>query len=193
MTTRERQEDKRLASHSHCFGENRSPILQPSDNTDQIESNAAENQRLHLHATRMILQESKDCIKKFIDEAIMEISPYMLAAMGYHDQTCQNAKEIADISLETLNEIMISFQSALDPYLRTHDDGINYFYRWVAPIWAAQTYRNTICNMANYMAITIRLANAMVLPNMEAFTMSMEQAKKNAKALSTIISNNSGM
>jgi hypothetical protein len=63
----------------------------------------------------------------------------------------------------------------------------------VAPIWAAQTYRNAICNMANYMAITIRLANAMVFPNMEAFTMSMEQAKKNAKALSTIIPNNSGI
>ena len=41
--------------------------------------------------------------------------------------------------------------------------------------------------MANYMAITIRLANAMVLPNMEAFMMSIEQSKKTAKALSTII------
>lgn len=173
MTTRVRQDDKRLASH---FGGDRISTVQPSDNTaSQIVSNATENQRLHLHATRQILQESKDCIKKFIDGAIMEFSPYMAAVMGYHDQAYQNTKEIADISLEILNEAAISFQSSLDPYLRTHDDGINYFYRWVAPIWAAQTYRNTICNMANYMAITIRLANAMVLPNM-----SMMQAKKNA-------------
>jgi galactokinase/mevalonate kinase-like predicted kinase len=157
----------------------------------QIVRNATENQRLHLHATRMILQESKDCIKKSIDEVIMEISQYMAAVMGYHDQSYQNTKEIVDNSLEILNETVISFQSALDPYLRTHDDGINYFYRWVAPRWAAQTYRNTICNMANYMAITFRLANAMVFSKIEAFTMSMEQAKKSAKALSTIISNTS--
>jgi hypothetical protein len=37
------------------------------------------------------------------------------------------------------------------------------------------------------MAITIRFANAMVLPNMEAFMMLIEQSKKTAKALSTII------
>jgi hypothetical protein len=186
MTTRERQEDKRLASHSHCFGENRSPILQPSDNTDQIESNAAENQRLHLHATRMILQESKDCIKKFIDEAIIEFAPYSTTLMGYHDQTYQNTKEIADIFLEILNEAAFSFQSALDPYLRTHDDGINYFYRWVAPIWIAQTYRNTICNMVNYMVITIKLANAIVFPNMQSLQKMLVEQRKNANALSRI-------
>jgi hypothetical protein len=84
-----------------------------------IVSNATENQRLHLLATRMILQESKDCIKKSIDEAIMEISPYMDAIMGYHDQGYQNTKEIVDNSLEILYDAVISFQSALDPYLRT--------------------------------------------------------------------------
>ena len=139
MTTRERQEDKRLTSH---FDGDRIPTVRPSDNTEsQIVSNATENQQLHLHATRLILQESKDCIKKFIDGAIMEFSPYMAAVMGHDDQTYKNTMQIADISLEILNEAAISFQSALDPYLRTHDDGINYFYRWVAPIWAAQTYR----------------------------------------------------
>jgi hypothetical protein len=100
----------------------------------------------------------------------MEISHHSQVAKMYFktdylEQTCQGTKE--DSYLETVNEIMISFQSALDPYLRTHDDGINYFCCWVAPIWAAQTHRNTLCNMANYMAITIRLANAMVLPNMK--------------------------
>jgi hypothetical protein len=45
--------------------------------------------------------------------------------------------------------------------------------------------------MANYMAITFRLSNIMVISNIEAFRMSMEQAKKNAKALSTIIPNTS--
>jgi len=185
MTTTERQEDKGLASYSSYFGWNKSPTVQPSSDitASQIISNATENQRLHLYTTRMILQESKDCIKKFIDEVMMEMSPYTVAVMGYHDQTCQNTKEIVDSYMEILTETVISFQSALDPYIRTHDDGINYFYRWVAPMWAAQSYRNTICNMANYMVITIRAVNAMVIPNMEAFRMSVEQAKKNPKKL----------
>jgi hypothetical protein len=168
MTTRERQEDKRLASYSSSLGGNRSPTMQSSHvTTSRIESNTTENQRLHLHATRIILQESKDCITKFIDEVMMEISPYSAAVIGYHDQTCQNTKEVVDRYIEILNEIVISFQSALDPYIRTHDDGINYFYRWVVPVWAAQAYRNTVCSMANYLAINIKLANAMVFPNMK--------------------------
>jgi hypothetical protein len=184
MTTRERQEDKRLASH---FGGNRISPMQPSDNTaSQIVSNAMENQRLHLQSTRKILQDSKDCIKKFIDEAIIEFAPYSTTLMGYHDQTYQNTKEIADMFLEILNEAAISFQSALDPYLRTHDDGINYFYRWVAPIWIAQTYRNTICNMVNYMVITIKLANTIVFPNMQSLHDMLVEQRKNANALSRI-------
>jgi hypothetical protein len=52
----------------------------------------------------------------------------MYFKMDYLEQTCQNIKEILDGYLETLNEIMISFQSGLDPYLPTHDDEINYLY-----------------------------------------------------------------
>ena len=62
----------------------------------------------------------------------MEISRHSQIAKiyfktDYLKQTCQDTKDVVDRYLEAVNKIMISFQSALDPYLRTHDDGINYF------------------------------------------------------------------
>jgi hypothetical protein len=168
---RDRQEDKASTSPSAYFVGDRNPSVQSSDNmSSQIVSSAAQNRQLHLNATRKILQESKECVKRSIDEVAMEISRYrhvakMYFKMDYLEQTCQDTKEMVDGYLETLNEIMISFQAALDPYLRTTDDGINYFYRWVAPQWVAQTYGNIMCNMANYMAITSRLANGMIFAN----------------------------
>jgi hypothetical protein len=186
---REWQEDKRSTSPSSYLAVDRNSTVQPTRDTASQISAAKENQRLHLHATRMILEENKDSIKKSIDEATLEISRYTQALKDYQEQTCQDTKEIVDSYLETLNEIIISFQSDLDPYIRTNDDGINYFYQWVAPRLAAQTYRNTIYNIANNMLVTTRLANSMIFANMEAFMVSTRKAKDNAKEFARIAVN----
>jgi hypothetical protein len=129
---REWREDKTSTSPSSYFAGDRSSTVQPTDNmSSQIVSSTTENQPLHLNATRKILQESKDCIKKSIDEATMEISRYSQVAKDYRDQTCQDTKEIVDNSLETLNEIMISFQSALDPYLHTRCESTIFTTGWL--------------------------------------------------------------
>jgi hypothetical protein len=62
-------------------------------------------------------------------------------------------------------------------FLEYRDYGINYFYHWVVPKWVAQTYRNILCNTANYMVVTSRLANSLISVNIETFRASMEQAK----------------
>jgi hypothetical protein len=68
---REWQEDKRSPSPSSYFAGDRNSTVQPAHDTEsQITSATPENQRLHLHATRMTLEENKDNIKKSIDEAI---------------------------------------------------------------------------------------------------------------------------
>jgi hypothetical protein len=159
---RDWQEDKAPASSSSYFVGDRNPSIQSTGNiSSQMVSGATENRQLHLNATRKILQESKGCLKRSIDEVTMEISCYS----PYLEQTCHYTRDIVDRYLEMLNEVMIAFQAALDPYLRTADDGINYFYRWVAPRWIAQTYRNMLCEMANYVVITSRLANSMIFAN----------------------------
>ena len=52
-----------------------------------------------------------------------------------------------------------------------------------APTWAAQTYRNTISNMANYVVIMSRLANSIIFADMEAIMTLVEQAKKGWKGI----------
>ncbi len=159
---RDWQEDKASASSSSYSVGDRNSSIQSTDNiSSQIVSGAAENRQLHLNATRKILQESKGCVKRSIDEVTMEISRYS----PYLEQICHYTRDAVDSYLEMLNEVMIAFHAALDPYLRTTDDGINYFYRWVAPRWVAQTYRNILCEMANYVVITSRSANSMIFAN----------------------------
>jgi hypothetical protein len=158
---RECQEDEAPASSSSYSLGDRNSSISTGNISSQMVSSATENRQLHLNATRKILQESKGCVKRSIDEVTMEISRYS----PYLEQTCHYTRDIVDSHLEMLNEIMIAFQAALDPYLRTTDDGINYFYRWVAPRWIAQTYRNMLCEMANYVVITSRSANRMIIAN----------------------------
>lgn len=43
--------------------------------------------------------------------------------------------------------------------------------------------RNTISNMANYVAIMSRLANSIIFADMEVFMTSVEQAKKGWKGI----------
>jgi hypothetical protein len=159
---RDWQEDKASTpSSSYSLADRNSSIQSTGNISSQMVSSVTENRQLHLNATRKILLESKGCVKSSIDEVTMEISRYS----PYLEQTCHYTSDIIDSYLEMLNEITIAFQAAIDPYLRTPDDGINYFYRWVAPRWIAQTYRNMLCEMANYVVITSRSANSMIFAN----------------------------
>jgi vacuolar-type H+-ATPase subunit D/Vma8 len=134
------------------------------DTSPTIEGSAGmstkENQKqLHLQATRRALDQTKETIKRSMDDTTSEISRYIQAINDYQENTFQETKEFIDSYLEIQNETIISFQSAWDPYLRTNDDGLNYYYYWVAPKWMAQVYAETIRTLTDNMTTAVKLVN----------------------------------
>jgi hypothetical protein len=133
------------------------------DTSPPIEGLAAvetkEKQQLHLQATRRALDQTKETIKRSMDETTSEISHYIQAINDYQENTIQGTKEFIDSYLETQKEIIISFQSAWDPYLRTNDDGMNYYYYWVAPKWMARAYAETIRTITDNMTAAVKVVN----------------------------------
>jgi hypothetical protein len=186
-TRKEGQEDKTSTSPS--------PHTPNADPTVQLIDNAAvsskEKRQLHLHVTRRALDQTKDNVKRSIDEVGREVSCYNSAVNDYQEQTLQDAKEIIDSYLEAQKEFIISLQSTLDKYLRTNDDGMNYYYYWVAPKWIAGTYVKTVSVIVDDMIAATRLANSMIFANIRALRTSTQLARNSAKELSRLSINTS--
>ena len=186
-TRREGQGDKASSTSPSSSMPDTSPTIQLIGAAAAVAS--TENRQLHLQVTRRALDETKENIKKSIDEAASEISRYTQAVNDYQEQTFQDTKEIIEGYLETQKEFITSFQSAWDPYIRTNDDGMNYFYQWVVPKWMAQTYTNTVRTIANNIILMTKLANSGIFANIGAFRTLSQQARDNAKELSRLAIN----
>lgn len=136
-----------------------------------------ENQKLHLQATRRALTQTKENIERSIDELTSEISRYIRAMNDYQENNLQETKEFIDNYLETQKELIISFQSAWDPYFRTNDDGMNYYYYWAAPKLMAQAYAGTTSILTYNMTAAIKFANN-INENIVSFSRSKHRGTK---------------
>ena len=133
------------------------------------------------HEINRALNETKDNIRKTIDEARSQIPRYTQSVNDYQEQTIQAAREIADNYLESQKEIINSFQSAWSPYAE------NLFRtNWMSPRNVAELYANMVSSFANNMIAATRLTNNIIFTNMEVFKTSIQQAKDNTKELSRI-------
>jgi hypothetical protein len=133
------------------------------------------------HQIDRALDETKDNIRKTIDDARSQIPRYTQAVNDYQEQTIQAAREIADSYLESQKKIIDSFQSAWGPYTE------NLFRtNWMSPRSIAELYANIVSSFANNMITAIRLTNNMIFANMDAFKTPVQQAKDSTKELSRI-------
>ena len=133
------------------------------------------------HQIDRALDETKDNIRKTIDDARSQIPRYTQAVNDYQEQTIQAAREIADSYLESQKKVIDSFQSAWSPYTE------NLFRtNWMSPRSIAELYANIVSSFANNMITAIRLTNNMISANMDAFKTSVQQAKDSTKELSSI-------
>jgi hypothetical protein len=130
------------------------------------------------------LDKTKANIRRLTDKASEEAPHYAQAFNEYQEQTIQATKEIADNYIESQKEISDSLQSAWYPFVKNTYWGFwNY---WFSPASAAELYALAVGNNTDMMIAATRLANNMVVANLEAFRTSIQQAKQNAKELSTL-------
>jgi len=139
------------------------------------------------HSINRALDETKDSIRRSIDEARSQIPHYTQSVNEYQEQTIQAAREIADNYIESQKEIINSFQSAWVPYAESMYER---FYAYcMSPKRMTEAYTRIVSNFADNMNAATRVANNIVFTNMDAFKMSVQQARDNARELSRIGTN----
>jgi hypothetical protein len=127
------------------------------------------------------LYETKDHIRKAKDETRRDNPRYTQAGNEYQEQTIQAATEIADIFLESQKEIINSFLSAWVPQIEAANRVFT--TSWVSPRDLADNYARVLSALADSTMAATRLTNNTMLPNIEAFKTSIQQAMDNVKEL----------
>jgi hypothetical protein len=144
-------------------------------------------QKEQQQAVNKALDQTRDDIRKSVNEAKREIPRYTEAVNEYQEQTIEAAREIADNFIESQKEIINSFQSAWTPYADSFTRNINTV---VHPGRVSEVYANAVRSYADNLVTVTRLANNVIFGNIEAFKTSMQQTKDNAKEFSRIAVNN---
>ncbi|HEY9386547.1 MAG TPA: hypothetical protein VIP70_05875 [Nitrososphaeraceae archaeon] len=140
-------------------------------------------QKEQQQAVNKALDQTRDDIRKSVNEAKREIPRYTEAVNEYQEQTIQAAREIADNFIESQKEIINSFQSAWTPYLENYTRNWNTVF---SPGRVSEVYANAVRSYADNLVSVTRLTNNVIFGNVEAFSTSLQQAKDNAKELSRI-------
>lgn len=129
------------------------------------------------------LDQTREDIRKSVDEAKREIPRYTRAINEYQEQTIEATRELADNFVVSQKEIINSFQSAWAPYIENYTRSVN---TYLSPGRISEVYTNTTRSYADNIFTVTRLTNNVIFGYAEAVKNSLQQAKNNAKELSRI-------
>ena len=150
---------------------------------DSTTTSPSQLQREQQQVVNKALDQTKDNIRKSVNEAKREIPRYTEAVNEYQEQTIEATREIADNFIESQKEIINSFQSAWSPFVENYTRNMNMVF---SPGRISEVYSNVVRSNAENLVTVTRLTNNILFGTAEAFKTSLHQAKDNAKELSRI-------
>jgi hypothetical protein len=151
-----------------------------------------ENSNIQQHeATIRSIDETKDNIRKAIDEVRRETPRYSQIITDFQNETAEATREIADNFLDSQKEVINSMQSAWTPIVQktgynwtTGMLGIPFYPREMADIYAT-----TIGIMTESYAAWTRMATNVLFAGIEAARATTNYTRQNAKEAARITSN----
>ena len=142
-------------------------------------------------ATIRSIDETKDNIRKAIDEVRRETPRYSQIVTDFQNETAEATREIADNFLDSQKEIINSMQSAWTPIVQktgynwtTGMIGIPFYPREMADIYA-----RTIGIMTESYAAWTRMTTNVLFAGIEAARATTNYTRQNAKEAARITSN----
>ena len=160
-------------------------------------------QRQQQDAINRSIDETKDNIRRAIEEVRRETPRYSQTVADFQNETAEATREIADNFLDSQKEVINSIQSAWTPFAdRTISSGSgsnNYYWMmgmmqpwsWmgVSPRDMADIYARGISAMTDSVAAGTRMATNMMFAGIEATRATTNYAKHNSRELARITSN----
>jgi hypothetical protein len=160
-------------------------------------------QRQQQDAINRSIDETKDNIRRTIEEVRRETPRYSQTVTDFQNETAEATREIADNFLDSQKEVINSMQSAWTPFAeRTSSSGSgnnNYWmmgmmmqpWSWMgmSPRDMADIYARGISAMTDSVAASTRMATNMMFAGIEASRATTNYAKYSSKEIARITSN----
>jgi hypothetical protein len=162
-------------------------------------------QRQQQDAINRSIDETKDNIRRALEEVRRETPRYSQTVTDFQNETAEATREIADNFLDSQKEVINSMQSAWTPFAeRTSSGGSgnnnnnNYWvmgmmqpWSWmgVSPRDMADIYARGISAMVDSVAAGTRMATNMMFAGIEASRATTNYARQNSREIARITSN----
>ena len=161
-------------------------------------------QRQQQDAINRSIDETKDNIRRALEEVRRETPRYSQTVTDFQNETAEATREIADNFLDSQKEVINSMQSAWTPFAeRTSSGGgsgnNNYYWMmgimqpwsWmgVSPRDMADIYARGISAMADSVAASTRMATNMMFAGIEASRATTNYARHNSREIARVTSN----
>ena len=159
-------------------------------------------QRQQQDAINRSIDETKDNIRRAIEEVRRETPRYSQTVTDFQNETAEATREIADNFLDSQKEVINSMQSAWTPFAeRTSSSGSgnnNYWmmgmmmqpWSWMgmSPRDMADIYARGISAMTDSVAASTRMATNMMFAGIEASRATTNYAKYSSKEIARVTS-----
>ena len=163
-------------------------------------------QRQQQDAVNRSIDETKDNIRRAIEEVRRETPRYSQTVTDFQNETADATREIADNFLDSQKEIINSMQSAWTPLVDTTSSsagttssGNNNYWMMgmIQPWWwmgmsprdMADIYARSISAMTDSVAAGTRMATNMLFAGFEASRATTNYARHNSKEIARLTSN----
>ena len=132
----------------------------------ETNQNYSNNNNDFQESVNQSFDETKDNIKKSLEESRKQIPRINESVNNYQEQSIQTAKEISEEYLDSQKEVVNSLQSAWRPYNEVYNGYVTNFY---SPDAAMRAYTRFVSNVADNTVSTIRLSNNVVFSTLDAW------------------------
>ena len=151
-----------------------------SNNTNQQNNN---NNNDFQESVNQSFDETKDNIKKSIDESRKQIPRINDIVNSYQEQSLQTTKEISEDYIDSQKEVVNSLQSAWRPYNEIYHGFVTNFY---SPDAAVNAYTRFVSNVADNTVSAIRLSNNVIFSTLDAWKPLLQQTKDVSRHISNM-------
>ena len=133
------------------------------------------------------LDQTKENVRKSIDEARSQIPRYTNVVKNYQEQVLESTGKMVEDYINTQKSIMDSVFSSAAPY---YENVSRMYNHWLSPKVPAEVYTKAVSNIAENVSAATRITNDILYGNIGAFGSAFERAQQHTEELSRINVNN---
>jgi hypothetical protein len=135
------------------------------------------------HTLHRSLDETKENVKKSIDEARTQIPRFTNVVTNYQEQVLQSTGKMVEDYIEAQKSVMNSIFNSANPYYENANRLFNY---WFSPRVSAEIYARSVSNIAENISASARIGNDILFGNIEALGDDFERAQRHTKEFTRI-------